>query len=82
MVTLDQIEQTILAAFHDPRVYFAIGRGAMGSGRLRSEAFTPGQLETQLVRGRGRVREPRAVHRDRSRQQPGRHELDLLLAVG
>jgi hypothetical protein len=26
-VTLDQIEQTILATFHDPR-YFAIGRGA------------------------------------------------------
>jgi hypothetical protein len=48
LVTLDQIEQTILAAFHDPRVYLAIGRGAMGSGRLRSEPFTPGQVETQL----------------------------------
>ena len=49
MVTLDQIEQTILATFQDPRVYFAIGRGAMGSGRLRSEAFAPEQLETQLA---------------------------------
>jgi hypothetical protein len=48
MVTLDQIEQTILAAFQDPRVYLAIGRGAMGSGRLRSEPFTAGQIETQL----------------------------------
>jgi hypothetical protein len=48
MVTLDQIEQTILAAFRDPRVYLAIGRGAMGSGRLRSESFTAGQIETQL----------------------------------
>ncbi len=38
-VTLDQIEQTILPEFHDPRVYFALGRGAMGSGRLRSEAL-------------------------------------------
>ncbi|MGH9142761.1 MAG: DUF547 domain-containing protein, partial [Vicinamibacterales bacterium] len=35
-LTLDQIEQTILPTFHDPRVYFALGRGAVGSGRLRS----------------------------------------------
>ena len=48
-VTLDQIEQTILATFHDPRVYFAIGRGAAGSGRLRSEAFTGARLEEQLA---------------------------------
>jgi hypothetical protein len=48
-VTLDQIEQTILAGFHDPRVYFALGRGAAGSGRLRSEAFTAARLEEQLA---------------------------------
>jgi hypothetical protein len=48
-VTLDQIEQTILPAFHDPRVYFALGRGAVGSGRLRSEAFTAARLEEQLA---------------------------------
>lgn len=48
-LTLDQIEQTILAGFHDPRLYFAIGRGAVGGGRLRSEAFAPAQLETQLA---------------------------------
>jgi hypothetical protein len=48
-VTLDQIEQTILPTFHDPRVYFAIGRGAAGSGRLRSEAFTGARLEEQLA---------------------------------
>ena len=48
-VTLDQIEQTILPTFHDPRVYFAIGRGAAGSGRLRSEAFTGARLEAQLA---------------------------------
>ena len=47
-VTLDQIEQTILPAFKDPRVYFALGRGAVGSGRLRSEAFTAAGLERQL----------------------------------
>ena len=48
-LTLDQIEQTILPRFNDPRVYFAIGRGAVGSGRLRSEAFAPATLETQLA---------------------------------
>ncbi|HEY1910584.1 MAG TPA: DUF547 domain-containing protein [Vicinamibacterales bacterium] len=48
-VTLDQIEQTILAEFHDPRVYFAIGRGAVGSGRLRSEAFVGDRIEQQLA---------------------------------
>ena len=47
-LTLDQIEHTVLAGFHDPRVYFALGRGAVGSGRLRSEAFTPARLEEQL----------------------------------
>ena len=48
-LTLDQIEQTVLSGFHDPRVYFALGRGAVGSGRLRSEAFTSARLEAQLA---------------------------------
>jgi type II secretory pathway pseudopilin PulG len=48
-LTLDQIEQTILPPFNDPRVYFALGRGAVGSGRLRSEAFTGARLEEQLA---------------------------------
>ena len=48
-LTLDQIEQTVLAGFNDPRVFFALGRGATGSGRLRSEAFTPERLEEQLA---------------------------------
>jgi hypothetical protein len=48
-LTLDQIEQTILPEFHDPRVYLALGRGAASSGRLRSEAFAPQRLETQLT---------------------------------
>jgi Protein of unknown function, DUF547 len=47
-LTLDQIEQTVLAEFHDPRVYFALGRGAEGGGRLRSEAFVASRLEQQL----------------------------------
>jgi hypothetical protein len=48
-VTLDQIEQTILAPFNDPRVFFALGRGAQGGGRLRSEAYSGAKLETQLA---------------------------------
>src|SRR5439155_18862447 len=48
-LTLDQIEQTVQSEFHDPRVYFALGRGAIGSGRLRSEAFVAWRLEEQLA---------------------------------
>ncbi|MPY89173.1 MAG: DUF547 domain-containing protein [Luteitalea sp.] len=47
-VTLDQIEKTILPAFGDPRLYLALGRGAVGSGRLRSEAYTGAGLAEQL----------------------------------
>jgi len=49
VVTLDQIEKDILPEFRDPRVYFALGRGARGSGRLRSEAYVADRLETQLT---------------------------------
>ena len=48
-VTLDQIEKTILPEFKDPRVFLALGRGAVGSGRLRSEAYTGDRLEKQLA---------------------------------
>lgn len=47
-VTLDAIEQTILPEFHDPRAYLALGRGAIGSPRLHSEAFSGSRLEVQL----------------------------------
>jgi len=48
-LTLDQIEQTVLTEFHDPRVFLALGRGAEGGGRLRSEAYAADRLETQLA---------------------------------
>lgn len=48
-LTLDQIEQAVLPEFHDPRVYFALGRGALGSGRLRSEPYAAAKLEAQLT---------------------------------
>ncbi len=47
-VTLDEIEKTILPAFKEPRAYLALGRGAIGSGRLRSEAYTESRLGSQL----------------------------------
>jgi uncharacterized protein DUF547 len=47
-MTLDQIEQTVLPGFKDPRLFLALGRGALGSGRLLSEAFTGAELERQL----------------------------------
>jgi hypothetical protein len=38
-VSLDGIEKDILASLGDARVFLALGRGAYGGGRLRSEAF-------------------------------------------
>ena len=47
-VTLDQIETSVLAEMDDARVYLALGRGAVGSGRLRSEAFGAKAVDKQL----------------------------------
>src|SRR5262249_41660117 len=49
MVSLDQIEKTILPEFRDPRAYLALGRGSLGGGRLRSEAFSAERLDAQLA---------------------------------
>jgi hypothetical protein len=51
-VTLDQIETAILPEFGDPRVYLTLGRGAVGSGRLRSEAFSGKAVNRQLDEAR------------------------------
>jgi uncharacterized protein DUF547 len=47
-LTLDDIEKKILPPFKEPRLYLALGRGAIGSGRLRSEAYTGELLKQQL----------------------------------
>jgi hypothetical protein len=47
-VTLDGIEKDILVPLGDPRVFLALGRGAIGGGRLRSEAFDGAKLDAQL----------------------------------
>jgi hypothetical protein len=51
-VTLDQIETSVLAEFKDPRVFLVLGRGALGSGRLRSEAFAAKTVERQLAQSK------------------------------
>jgi hypothetical protein len=48
-VTLDEIEKKILPEFKEPRLHLALGRGAVGSGRLRSEAYTAERIEAQLT---------------------------------
>ncbi len=48
-LTLDAIESSALASLGDPRVFLALGRGAVGSGRLRSEAYSAARLEEQLA---------------------------------
>ena len=47
-LTLDEIEKTVLPEFKEPRLFLALGRGAVGSGRLRSEAFSGDRLRQQL----------------------------------
>ncbi len=47
-VTLDWIEAHMLAEFGDARVVLAVGRGANGGGRLRSEAYRAERLDAQL----------------------------------
>lgn len=48
-VTLDSLEKDILTPFGDPRVFLALGRGSLGGGRLRSEAFNGARLDQQLT---------------------------------
>lgn len=48
-LSLEDIEKQVLPTFNDPRMYFALGRGSIGGGRLRSEAFTGKRLEEQLA---------------------------------
>ncbi len=49
VVTIDDIEKTVIAGFGDGRLVFALGRGTIGSGRLRSEAYAGDRLEAQLA---------------------------------
>ena len=48
-VSLDELERWLIDEYKDPRVIFALGRGALGGGRLKSEAYTASRLESQLA---------------------------------
>lgn len=48
-LTLQAIEDERIASFGDPRAHLALGRGAVGSPRLRSEPFRERDLDTQLA---------------------------------
>jgi Protein of unknown function, DUF547 len=47
-VTLDEIDKTVIAELKEPRALLALGRGAIGGGRLHSEAYTAVRLDEQL----------------------------------
>jgi hypothetical protein len=49
LVTLDEIEAVLVSELGDARLALALGRGALGGGRLRSEAYTADRLEQQLA---------------------------------
>ena len=49
LLTLDEIEKTVIVGFGDARLLLALGRGALGSARLRSEVYRGASLETQLA---------------------------------
>jgi hypothetical protein len=48
-LTLDAIELDVIATFRDARALLALGRGAVGSGRLKSEAYVADRLDEQLA---------------------------------
>ena len=48
MLTLDAIEKDVVGEFNDARALLAVGRGAIGGPRLKSEAFTAPRLDSQL----------------------------------
>ena len=47
-LTLQAIEEELITTFRDPRAHLALARGAVGSPRLRNEAFSDERLEAQL----------------------------------
>jgi hypothetical protein len=48
-LTLDEIELLLMTEFGDARLLLALGRGAVDSPRLKSEAHTADRLEAQLA---------------------------------
>ena len=81
-VTLDEIEKTILPEFKEPRLFLALGRGAVGSGRLRSEAYTAARLARQLDDIQAEFVNEEQMFEGRSDERPGCRDADHQLARG
>ena len=81
-VTLEQIEKTILPEFKDPRLYLALGRGSIGGGRLRSEAYTGDRLDKQLAEIRTDFVNNRYMYRLDRGDEHDHRDLDPQLARG
>jgi hypothetical protein len=65
VLTLDEIEK-LIAAWGDARLLLALGRGSIGSPRLRSEVYRGARLEEQLADAvKGFVRSARNFRLDR-----------------
>lgn len=47
-LTLDGIEKDVIEGFRDARALLALGRGSVGGGRLKSEAYSAERLDAQL----------------------------------
>jgi len=62
-LTLDAIEREVLAPLGDPRALLALGRGATGGGRLRSEAYGAERIESQLADAEAEVATRHALAR-------------------
>ncbi len=50
VLTLDEMEKNVIAGFGDARMFLALGRGALDSGRLQAAAYRGSTLEAQLAR--------------------------------
>lgn len=48
LLTLQEMELSVIAGFGDARMLLALGRGTLGSGRLRSEPYRGAVLDAQL----------------------------------
>jgi len=77
-LTLDEIEKTVLPEFKEPRLSLALGRGAVGSGRLRSEAYDGARLTEQL----GRIQSEFVSERTMLRIDRSAGEVSLTPIVG
>ena len=72
-LTLDALERDVIVPLGDPRALLALGRGAVGSGRLKSEAYTEARLDAQL----GEMAREVVMRREMVEVDPASNELSV-----